>query len=160
MSTASPQDQLREKVRNHILSLLPKSKKKVVNVPQEIILHQKALQLQSIGHDYEKTYVDIWLEILTMMETKNKTLSDALEDVISNKIGWNSVLFEEWVEKERRDIINLTRPLEVEEGIYTCPKCKSKKTHHYSRQMRSADEPATTIVTCANQMCQFNWKIN
>ena len=158
--SSSQQDQVRDKVKSQMISLLPKSKKKLTNIPQEIILHKKALQLQSMGHDYTASYVDIWMEILTMMEVKNKTLTEALEDVISNKIGWNSVLFEEWVEKERRDIINLTRPLEVEEGIYTCPKCKSKKTHHYSRQMRSADEPATTIVTCANQMCQYNWKIN
>jgi transcription elongation factor S-II len=42
------------------------------------------------------------------------------------------------------------------EGMFTCGKCKSKKTTYYQMQTRSADEPMTTFVTCLN--CQKKWK--
>jgi transcription elongation factor S-II len=45
---------------------------------------------------------------------------------------------------------------EVTEGMFTCGKCKSKKTTYYQMQVRSADEPMTTFVTCLN--CQKRWK--
>jgi transcription elongation factor S-II len=42
------------------------------------------------------------------------------------------------------------------EGLFTCGKCKSKKTTYYQLQTRSADEPLTSFVTCLN--CQKRWK--
>lgn len=44
----------------------------------------------------------------------------------------------------------------VVDGMFTCGKCKSKKTHYYQLQTRSADEPMTTFVTCLN--CSNRWK--
>ena len=41
-------------------------------------------------------------------------------------------------------------------GLFTCNKCKSKKTTYYQMQTRSADEPMTTFVTCTN--CDKRWK--
>jgi transcription elongation factor S-II len=41
-------------------------------------------------------------------------------------------------------------------GLFTCGKCKSKKTTYYQMQTRSADEPMTTFVTCLN--CNKRWK--
>jgi hypothetical protein len=42
------------------------------------------------------------------------------------------------------------------DGIYTCNKCKSKKTHYVCLQTRSADEPMTEYVTCLK--CGQRWK--
>ena len=41
-------------------------------------------------------------------------------------------------------------------GMFTCGKCKSKRTKYYQMQTRSADEPMTTFVTCIN--CGKRWK--
>ena len=46
---------------------------------------------------------------------------------------------------------------EIPEGMFTCGKCKSKKTTYYQLQTRSADEPMTTFVTCHN--CSSKWKM-
>jgi transcription elongation factor S-II len=45
---------------------------------------------------------------------------------------------------------------DVHDGVFQCKKCKSWKTVYYQMQTRSADEPMTTFVTCAN--CHSNWK--
>jgi DNA-directed RNA polymerase subunit M/transcription elongation factor TFIIS len=49
-------------------------------------------------------------------------------------------------------------PKQVQEsdGMFKCGKCKSYKTTYYQRQIRSADEPITTFVTCTN--CNNRWK--
>lgn len=44
----------------------------------------------------------------------------------------------------------------VTTGIFTCRRCKSKKTTYRQMQTRSADEPMTTIVQCLN--CSNRWK--
>jgi transcription elongation factor S-II len=41
-------------------------------------------------------------------------------------------------------------------GLFKCRKCKSWRTTYYQLQTRSADEPMTTFVTCAN--CENRWK--
>ena len=50
----------------------------------------------------------------------------------------------------------ITKNETIADGIFTCGKCKSKKTVYYQMQTRSADEPMTTFVTCTN--CNVNWK--
>lgn len=45
---------------------------------------------------------------------------------------------------------------EAPEGLFKCGKCKSRKTTYYQLQTRSADEPATTFVTCVG--CGNRWK--
>ena len=41
-------------------------------------------------------------------------------------------------------------------GLFTCGKCKSKKTTYYEMQTRSADEPMTAFISCLN--CGKRWK--
>jgi DNA-directed RNA polymerase subunit M/transcription elongation factor TFIIS len=41
-------------------------------------------------------------------------------------------------------------------GIFECRKCKSKKTSHVEKQVRSADEPMNVFVKC--HKCGHSWK--
>lgn len=41
-------------------------------------------------------------------------------------------------------------------GMYRCGKCKSNKTTYYQAQIRRADEPMTTFITCLE--CNHSWK--
>ena len=50
-----------------------------------------------------------------------------------------------------------TKKEEIPDGLFTCKKCKSKKTTYYQMQTRSADEPMTTYVTCMT--CENRWKM-
>jgi transcription elongation factor S-II len=42
------------------------------------------------------------------------------------------------------------------QGIYRCGKCKTYKTTYYQAQIRRADEPMTTFVSCLE--CGHSWK--
>ena len=45
-------------------------------------------------------------------------------------------------------VVNLTPASDDSKGIYKCVSCKSYKTSYEQKQLRSADEPMTIIVTC------------
>jgi len=60
------------------------------------------------------------------------------------------------IEEERDNI--LLNPVQVEDGVLQCSKCKSFKTVSYQRQTRSADEGMTTFSTCT--VCIHRWKHN
>jgi DNA-directed RNA polymerase subunit M/transcription elongation factor TFIIS len=67
---------------------------------------------------------------------------------------------ERWVELSElyvSDVSNEVRKVDTDvEGVFKCGKCKTYKTTYYQLQTRSADEPATTFVTCLN--CNNRWK--
>jgi transcription elongation factor S-II len=50
----------------------------------------------------------------------------------------------------------IDKPQVIDDGVFKCGKCKSYKTSYYQLQTRSADEPMTTFVNCAN--CGNKWK--
>ena len=155
--------ELRKNAKVWLMGMKPPSNKKLNSrseCPEEIMIHQRALQLEASGRSYVEEYVNLFREIYSLIKTNQVSFYDCFENLQSGKTGWKSAIYAPYAEEERKDIMNLTKPIEVEEGIYKCPKCKSKKTHHYSRQMRSADEPSTTFITCANSACQYKWKMN
>lgn len=53
-------------------------------------------------------------------------------------------------------VVVLKQPEVTHDGMFTCARCKSKKTTYYQLQTRSADEPMTTFVTCVG--CGHRWK--
>jgi DNA-directed RNA polymerase subunit M/transcription elongation factor TFIIS len=78
-----------------------------------------------------------------------------LELCTNNKIGWSHPMFVKFSQKQAEEDEFIVKPYEVEEGVLTCLKCLSKKVYSTSVQMRSADEPMTTIAQCAQ--CGSKW---
>ena len=79
-----------------------------------------------------------------------------LEDLETYHNGWKSTLYKPQIEAETKRISEQIQPPQVEEGIYTCRKCKSERTVSVSRQIRSMDEPMTVFIKCIN--CGKRWK--
>jgi len=96
---------------------------------------------------YNNIHNDISINIID-----NNTDIDKLD------INWN--MFKKYKIKYENKIKNIIEILNIEEGIYKCNKCGSKKTYNYQLQTRGADEPMTTFIKCCNKKCNFEWKIN
>lgn len=62
---------------------------------------------------------------------------------------------DELLQEKQRQLI-MQPDMTKTEGMFTCGKCKSKKTTYYQLQTRSADEPMSTFVTCLN--CHNRWR--
>lgn len=48
-------------------------------------------------------------------------------------------------------------PIQVEDGVISCRKCKSHKTYSYSKQTRASDEGMSVFVTCIQ--CHYKFKL-
>jgi transcription elongation factor S-II len=58
--------------------------------------------------------------------------------------------------KSKRDQNKFENNLEAATDTFTCRKCKSNKCTYMQLQLRSADEPMTTFVTCLS--CGNRWR--
>ena len=58
--------------------------------------------------------------------------------------------------KSKRDANKFESNIVASTDTFTCRKCKSNKCTFYQQQVRSADEPMTTYVTCIS--CGNRWK--
>jgi transcription elongation factor S-II len=65
---------------------------------------------------------------------------------------WNKLI----ALKIKRDESKYVNRVEASTDMYQCRKCKSRKCTYYSVQLRSADEPMTTLISCLE--CSYNWK--
>ena len=52
----------------------------------------------------------------------------------------------------------LTSKLTANTTSFKCRKCDSKNCSYYQMQIRSADEPMTSFVTCID--CENHWRVN
>ena len=50
--------------------------------------------------------------------------------------------------KIKRDASKFTTNVQASTDMFTCRRCKSKRSTFYELQTRSADEPATIFITC------------
>jgi transcription elongation factor S-II len=62
----------------------------------------------------------------------------------------------DWVKKNRDAVFRANGLDPTAGGEFTCKRCKGTKTHHYSMQTRSSDEPMTVFVTCLT--CNNRWR--
>jgi len=91
-----------------------------------------------------------------------------LEQLSSGTIKPHNIAFmthqemrpEKWDElitaKSKRDQNLFETNLEAATDTFTCRKCKSNKCTYMQLQLRSADEPMTTFVTCLS--CGNRWR--
>lgn len=110
--------------------------------------------------------------LMILASLENNTAEDQLYDsVIDDKLRgfdlafmtrrqllpkFHEKLLRDQIERQGLEDINIIDPETMEDGFYECEKCEGKKTTHESRQIRSADEPATIFITC--HRCRYVWK--
>ena len=83
-------------------------------------------------------------------------LKSILENIKKNKIGWEHHTFDEMniCISEQNDFIK--NPFEVEEGVFQCKNCGSKRVYSYAKQDRSCDEGTSVYAQCV--ACKSKWR--
>jgi DNA-directed RNA polymerase subunit M/transcription elongation factor TFIIS len=108
--------------------------------------------------DSEEGYNRILYEIAFKLSNEDRNIKNILQDIKKGYVLENDKIFDEIKFKQKEKEEYLSKPIEVEEGVFTCEKCQSKKTYSHSKQVRSSDEGFTTFVFCLN--CGQKWRIN
>lgn len=85
-------------------------------------------------------------------EESNKFIDDLydteLKNVHQKDIFFDTHIFNNAKELYYKELSDSHNSIIIQEGIYTCNKCKSKRTFHIEKQTRSADEGYTVIIHC------------
>ena len=141
-------------IRNHMLSQLKKklSTKKADNVEKSV--YNYAIQYATT-HNIEKSWEErLFTHVynLKFCELLEKLTPDMIDKIENKTISARDVAFHQEV-----DIVIENDQNEVQDGIFQCRKCNSRKTTYYSLQTRSADEPMTNFITCI--ICKHRWKM-
>jgi transcription elongation factor S-II len=112
-------------------------------------------------------FVQIYVDRLRSIFT-NLNNPIILEQLNSGSIKAHTIAFmthqemrpDKWDElitaKSKRDKNKFETNLEAATDTFTCRKCKSNKCTYMQLQLRSADEPMTTFLTCLS--CGNRWR--
>jgi len=72
---------------------------------------------------------------------------------------FNPEKWKSFIEKQQKIAESmLTNKLTANTTSFKCYKCDSKNCSYYQMQIRSADEPMTSFVTCID--CENHWRVN
>jgi len=111
----------------------------------------------------EQIYESKAEEIINLLNNKEIYLLKAIKEGILDvsKIGFmkpselNPDKYDTIINKKKKEADKINN--QATSTIYTCKKCKKNKCQVTQRQTRSADEPATTFVTCMECGYQFSF---
>jgi DNA-directed RNA polymerase subunit M/transcription elongation factor TFIIS len=102
-------------------------------------------------------YMNIVKFVIGALEDKSMKVDEIIMEIKERKYNdYLSKLFKESEDEFRKEIIKILTPIQVVEGLFECPRCKSKKTKSTEVQTRSADEPPTYFILCLN--CGYRWR--
>jgi DNA-directed RNA polymerase subunit M/transcription elongation factor TFIIS len=72
---------------------------------------------------------------------------------------FNPEIWKPFIEKQTKiEEFMLTNKLTANTDSFKCSKCESRNCNYYQLQIRSADEPMTSFITCIN--CEHHWRVN
>lgn len=111
----------------------------------------------------EQIYESKSEEIINLLNDKENYLFKAIKEGVIDvsKIGFmkphelNPDKYNNIINKKRKEEDKINN--QATSNVYTCKKCKKNKCQVAQRQTRSADEPATTFVTCMECGYQFSF---
>jgi DNA-directed RNA polymerase subunit M/transcription elongation factor TFIIS len=103
-------------------------------------------------------------EIINLLKDKEIHLLKAIKEGVidTSKIGFmkpaelNPDKYNHIINKKKKEEDKINN--QATSTVYTCKKCKKNKCQVTQRQTRSADEPATTFVTCME--CGYEFSFN
>jgi transcription elongation factor S-II len=161
----------RENIRKK-LGIILNDDKKALNLEKGIFNYSlKEASLRKVVKKWDNAYfVHIYTDHLRSIYNNLKDNSYILNQISTGDLKPHTVAFMTHQEmrpdiwetmiqaKIKRDKHKFDTNVEAATDVFKCRRCKSNKTTYYQQQVRSADEPMTTFITCLD--CGNRWKQN
>ena len=109
-------------------------------------LYSIVTMIKQLDFEQAMTYMDELLRSRSF-----DSISQAVDAIV-----YDSQLLAKVRSKTIADLENFKRKKSTAKGLYTCRVCGSKETISVEKQLRSADEPMTLIITCV--VCGKTWR--
>jgi DNA-directed RNA polymerase subunit M/transcription elongation factor TFIIS len=141
-------DSYREQGRDALKTVL-KQQKNIETIERNIFNKIKS------SSDPQKEYKIVIFQVIGDIHN-GVELKEILGSIKNNKVGWNHDSYNEMANKivEQNEFIR--NPFEVEEGVFQCKACGSKRVYSYARQDRSCDEGTSVYAQCV--ACKAKWR--
>lgn len=116
--------------------------------------------LEKIIYDYvlknNEDYNTVIYETIGNLLDPEISLEEIVNNIKTDKVLWKNDVFTDihLKIKEQNDFIQ--NPFEVEEGVFQCKICGSRRVYSYSRQDRSCDEGTSVYAQCV--ACKAQWR--
>ena len=130
-----------------------------MTILQTLISEGDAIILENKIHDIshgDTSYTTILYQVIGDLMDPSQTLESVMENVQEQKVGWSHPSFKVMSDRidEQNDFIQ--NPFEVEEGVFQCKACGSRRVYSYTRQDRSCDEGTSVYAQCV--ACKIQWR--
>ncbi len=130
-----------------------------MTILQTLIPEGDAMTLENKIHDIshgDTSYTTILYQVIGDLMDPSQTLESVMENVQEQKVGWSHPSFKVMSDRidEQNDFIQ--NPFEVEEGVFQCKACGSRRVYSYTRQDRSCDEGTSVYAQCV--ACKIQWR--
>jgi DNA-directed RNA polymerase subunit M/transcription elongation factor TFIIS len=123
-----------------------------LNLPKNISIIETSIFKKSNGD--EAKYNNLIYQCIGCIVSGIK-LTEVMNELKNDRVEWDDIMYDEHKLRQNEEDDFIENPFQVEEGVLECYKCGSKRTISYTKQTRSADEPASVIATCIN--CKNKW---
>lgn len=115
--------------------------------------HEQVIDIENFIYNsqHDRDYLEKLYNVLPSIY--NYTFeSNLMED----KLFFKSDIFSKYRQLQEESDSFSENPIEVQEGVHICKRCKSNRTISFEAQTRSADEAMTVFAQCVK--CNFRWK--
>lgn len=135
-------------------------------IGKKVLLSGREIELKDIRnlekhiYDYVVKNNEDYNIVIYEITGKLLDLEESLEAIVNNvktgKILWKNDVFRDIHLKIKEQNEFIQNPFEVEEGVFQCKMCGSRRVYSYSRQDRSCDEGTSVYAQCV--ACKAQWR--
>lgn len=134
---------------------IAKNNAKIIDQKIYNICYNSIYVEENLDQNIETTYSEYIYQIIGD-HLIGKNSKEIITDIDKELLGWKHPNFKENADAiaEQNDFIQ--NPFEVEEGVFQCKVCGSKRVFSYTKQDRSSDEGTSVYAQCA--ACKTKWR--
>lgn len=107
---------------------------------------------------FEELYCDKIRQVLGTLYSGLVKKTILLKEIRDDVSRWASIIFKDIIEEDQIKTKKLMTVLDIEESDeYEC-RCGNKKVFKVTVQLRSGDEPPSSLLKCSDKKCSHTWR--
>ena len=162
-----------EELKDFVINKLHETElNKNLILPVENVIYNYSMNYSSTLKDNLRYYMNLSKHIINNLNSKNRIGNNYFANAINNNIiSIDKIptispqemfpdLWSDYNKNYKIKIAESIKGIEPNCELYICKNCNQNKTYITYKQIRSSDEPMSTIVKCCTIGCGKKWVLN